>query len=90
MTMHLGTNGSDKREQIIDLRQKGVKVADIAKTMGLSKPSIYQYLKGADKPKKTAEVSFSGGTMTVTPQKDGTFLVKVPADKLSAVARALS
>lgn len=91
MTTHLGTNGSDKRSQIIGMRQDGMKVADIAKQMGLSKPSVYQYLKGADKAaKKTAQVSVAGGTLTVSPQRDGTFLVKVPADKLSAVAKVLA
>ena len=90
MTTHLGTNGVDKRSQIIELRNSGVKVAEIAKTMGLSKPSVYQYLKGSGAGRKTVEkVSTDVTTIEVT--IGGTFRVstKLSKDKIKQIMSIL-
>lgn len=84
--------GSDKRQQVVDLRRAGMSVAEISAKTGLAKPTVYAYARG-NKPEKKANGVASktnGGSLSITVQGDGTFLVKVPADRLTAVARALS
>lgn len=85
--------GNDRRLQVQDMRRQGMSVADISAKTGLAKPTVYAYARLADKKPRASNGSAakaSGGTLSIVAQPDGTFLVKVPAEKLTAVARALS
>ena len=85
----------DKRAQVQSLRAQGKSVKDIIEMTGLAKPTVYAYSRPdpAAKVKKFSkppEKNGLSGSLTITVQSDGTFLVKVPADRLRAVAKALA
>lgn len=84
----------DKRSQVLALKAQGKSISDIVSITGLAKPTVYAYSRPdaapAKKAKATPAKSGLSGSLTITAQSDGTFLVKVPSDKLAAVAKALA
>jgi phospholipase/lecithinase/hemolysin len=89
----------DKRAMVQSLKAQGKSISDIVTITGLAKPTVYAYSRPDAAPKtaakkfgKSAAPAKSGlsGSLTITVQSDGTFLVKVPADRLKAVAKALA
>lgn len=89
---HLGSNGMDrteKRDAVLAMKAEGKSVADIAKATGLSKPTIYNYVKA--ETKSEAKVRKPQTTiLSLMPTKDGAFLVSVPAHLVADVLAVLS
>lgn len=94
---HLGSNGVDKaqrRESVRSMWAEGKTVAEISEAVGVSKPTIYNWMKADKKPKpvkKEATVTrISTGFLAVMPLKDGKFLIPVPGHLLADVANLLA
>lgn len=70
--------GNEKQDHVRALRNEGKSVAEIAEVVGVSKPTVYNYLKGAAPKRATArklkprlEVSTGDMTPTFTVTPDG-------------------
>lgn len=95
---HGNSDGIDNRARVKSLKTEGKSVKEIMEATGLKKPTVYAYLRPdvakpkakAVKAKGAASPKGADASLTVTPTSNGGFLVKVPADKLSAVAKALA
>lgn len=79
--------GNEKQDQVRSLRNEGKSVAEIAEAVGVSKPTVYNYLKGAAPKRATARkltprvtethVGDMTPTFTVTPEGDNRVAVSV-------------
>jgi len=94
------THPPENRAKVKALKSEGKSIAEIMEATGLKKPTVYAYLRPVDaKPKAKAKTNGKAKlgvsvdtpqTLSVTPTPNGHFMVRVPADRLSAVAKALA
>lgn len=91
-TMPHGTESPDNRARVQELKAAGLNVQEIMEATGLKKPTVYAYLRPEKQKSKPKAVTAPKGdnSLTVTPTANGAFMVRVPADKLAAVAKALA